>query len=229
MRPLSLRISPPTRSLSVVAALAIFCLLAAPAHAVSYFDWYYSTGTGGCWQTGTISSPSYQCNNVGAGYVASNMIGNGGQYDSTLTTSGDYCNEYGMELFNEPISDDLSQWTGFTTPTPHSSYTVGSGYGGICEASGDTWGQMAVSDSQNECSGAVCGVHHFASLGGLSGSDRPFAAAFGDPTLRVQGHFDAGRVQRIRGRVGIPLPDLERHEYTHWSYYFCRQHDRTLC
>jgi hypothetical protein len=184
----------------LIVALALIALQLAVASATqaASFPWYGANNTT-CWQTGSLGSPSEACDSVGAGYLPTpaeagegrllqHVIGGGFGGDLKLPKNGDYCNAFGIgdELTLQDSTNE-GPATGFTTPTPYSSYQERDANESACQAAGNHWGQEVRNGvSGSLCGtghgGASCGMEHYASIGHGT-NDRPWAGAFGNPSF----------------------------------------------
>jgi len=156
--------------LAVLLLAVAMLVVPASASAVGprFTVWYGSGGgdegapAGSCWE-----GPS--CVAVGAGYLSGHVTTGGGTGAEPWTSHyGDYCNYYRLSPLDAGIADSLGDLTGLTTPTPDSSYQLGSQTGSGCEASGDRWAE-AISGTEPgaDCSDVaqVCGMQHSVSFG----------------------------------------------------------------
>jgi hypothetical protein len=179
---------------AVIYVLVAIAAAATPAFGSNNFYWY---GEGGstCWQTGEPGSPSSNCDSVGAGYLPTpgggagglaHMVEGGISAQVALGTSGDYCGYYRLgDTLKYQEATNQGGNTGFTTPTPYSSYQESDSHQNTCQADGNHWGQEVLdSVSGNGCS-TTCGMNHYVSFGSQGTSDRPWSHWLGEPTLVV--------------------------------------------
>ncbi|HUN78379.1 MAG TPA: hypothetical protein VMU32_05630 [Solirubrobacteraceae bacterium] len=213
---------------------------ASAAQAASFY--WYGENNSTCWQVGELGSPRLECDSVGAGYLPtpgnySNGLAHmledesgGINEDFSLSPSGDYCTYYriGGAVIDQQDSTNEGPTSGFTTPTPYSSYQEGdktSGAYNACQADGTDWGQVMRGASGKGCGGegGACGMKHYVSLAGLNGRDRPFDSRFGSPSLRISTeawvHTLSGSSE-VRGGWGFVCPELED-TTTHGVLEYC--------
>jgi hypothetical protein len=135
--------------------------------------------------------------------------------DINLTSDGDYCNYYkvGDDITSQE-GNSQSGYTGYTTPTPYSSYQESDGHGDACQANGANWGQEVRDEvSGNNCYN-TCGMHHFVSFHEQGLNDRPWASWFGEPSLVISAEAYAHTVtfsgeSEYNGAWGYVCPLLE--------------------
>ena len=172
---------------------AILATGATPAHAASFY--WYGESDSTCWQTGQLGSSSTACDSVGPGFLATpgslkgglahvDEVSTGGSAEGITLPDGDYCNYYKLgDDISKEESNNQGGYTGYTPPTPYTSYQESDSYGNSCQADGTTWGQeVGTGDPSNNCYN-TCGMHHIVSFHELS--DRPWASWFGEPSLAV--------------------------------------------
>ncbi|HEV7484015.1 MAG TPA: hypothetical protein VGO13_13040 [Solirubrobacterales bacterium] len=116
------------------------------------------------------------------------MTGGGFNGDLHLAKNGDYCNAFGIgdEL---TLQDSVNEGptTGFTTPTPYSSYQERDANESACQAAGNHWGQEVRNGASGSLCGsghgsASCGLEHYASIGHGT-NDRPWSGVFANPSF----------------------------------------------
>jgi len=126
--------------------------------------WYQGTSTGSqSSAAGTVD--------VGPDYLSNRTTASGGGTAATPWNkpAGDYCDSYEVaNMYARPgVNGGVD--TGFTTPTPYRSYQWGSSAlsqgVGMCQASGDEWGQWIDPTVVTDCNSAWCGVQHAVSFG----------------------------------------------------------------
>lgn len=180
--------------ITVLLVVALLSMDAALASGNSFY--WYGKNNSTCWQTGQLGSPSETCSDVGAGYLPSpgnhtsglEWMSEGGIGTSkSLSPSGDYCTyaRLGGELKYQDSTNE-GGLSGFSTPTPYSSYQEGdktsSAYN-ACQANGADWGQAVRGPSGKGCSGEACGMGHYVSFKSQGENDQPWSGVFGEPSL----------------------------------------------
>ncbi len=193
------RIGLAARPTVLVTLLTVFVVLLGAGHDAAYatssFYWYGENNST-CWQAGQPGSSSFACDSVGAGYLPTPGGGAGGLAHMLeggisadvfgVSSSGDYCNYYRLgDHLTLQDSTNEGPTTGYTTPTPYSSYQESDAYKNVCQANGAYWGQeVRRSAPENGC-WTTCGMHHYVSFHSQGTSDRPWNSLFGGPTLVV--------------------------------------------
>lgn len=171
----------------------IACSLCLTGTATAANFWWYGENNSTCWQTGQPGSPSQACDSVGAGYLSvpgknagglEQMVEGGVAADLGLGISGDYCNYYRLgDQLTTPDATNEGPSTGFTTPTPYSSYQEGDAYENVCQAAGAKWGQEVRKAAPANGCWETCGMQHYESFASQGTNDRPWSRAFGSPVL----------------------------------------------
>jgi hypothetical protein len=182
-----------THRLGVTTLLVVLLLLgiSSVAHASSSLYWY-GEGNSTCWQAGQPGGSSFACDSVGAGFLPSHMVEGGISADIFgVSASGDYCNYYrlGDQLTLQDSTNEGST-TGYTPPTPYSSYQQSDAYKNVCQAGGANWGQEVRRAAPENGCWTTCGMHHFVSFHSQGSNNRPWNSAFGGPTLVVSAEAD---------------------------------------
>ena len=183
-------------AMCLMVSVTIGCSAYAGVATAAESIYWYGPGSTNCWQSGWPGSSSFACVSVGAGYLPTpggnagglaHMVAGGIYPQTQLGASGDYCGFY--ELGDNLTSQDSineGPATGYTTPTPYSSYQEGDAYENACQASGTNWGQEIRSAApSNNCWG-TCGMNHYVSFHDQGTNDRPWNPAFGLPSFVVQ-------------------------------------------
>jgi hypothetical protein len=234
-RPSTVRQAVRVLSLTIVLLLGV----ASAASAASFY-WYGEDGST-CWQTGQLGAPSTTCDSVGAGFLPTpgghtggleHMSEGGVSTDLTLSPSGDYCSYYrlGAELTSQDSTNEGST-TGYTTPTPYSSYQEGektSKASNVCQADGSHWGQAVRGPSGKGCT-ETCGMQHFVSFSSQGTDDRPWSGVFGGPSLVLAagaGVHTFTHTGTYYGGWGYFCPDIED-TTTHGVLEYCFQEWRS--
>ena len=206
----------------------------------SNFYWY-GQGNSTCWQTGQPGSPAETCSNVGPGFLSTpgghtggleHMSEGGIGTDLTLSPSGDYCSYYrlGGQLTSQDSTNE-GALTGFSTPTPYSSYQEGdktASASNSCQADGTYWGQAVRGPSGKGCT-ETCGIHHFVSLRSQGTSDRPWAGTFVEPSLVLSAEAGIRTFNHTGshyGGWGYVCPELEDTSF-HGVIEYCFQEWRS--
>jgi len=206
-------------SLAVVLFLSV-ASVASVASASSFY--WYGEGNSTCWQTGQLGASSDVCSNVGAGYLPTPGGHTGGlewmndgaaNSADFLSPSGDYCSYYrlGDDLTSQ-ISSNEGSATGFTTPTPYSSYQEGDAHNNVCQADGSHWGREIRDTAPGNNCWETCGMGHYVSLRSQGTNDRPWSGVFGGPALVLSAEDDpqtfTARGTNV-GAWGYVCPQLE--------------------
>ncbi len=197
-----------------IGLLTAFMLLAATsaAYGTSNFYWYGESNST-CWQTGQPGASSSACDSVGAGYLPTpgggagglaHMVEGGIAPQIQLSTSGDYCGYYrlGDQLTSQDSSNE-GGWTGYTTPTPYSSYQEWDGHQNVCQAYGSHWGQEVRDTAPGNGCWTTCGMNHYVSFGSQGTNDRPWSSWFGNPTLVISEEADPQVLNRTGSGTNV--------------------------
>ena len=188
-----LRSSESRYRLGVTALLVVLLLLgvSSVAHASSSLYWY-GEGNSTCWQAGQPGGSSFACDSVGAGFLPSHMVEGGISADVFgVSASGDYCNYYRLgDQLTLQDSTNEGPTTGYTPPTPYSSYQQSDAYKNVCQAGEASWGQEVRRAAPANGCWTTCGMHHFVSFHSQGSNNRPWNSAFGGPTLVVSAEAD---------------------------------------
>ncbi|MGH2852668.1 MAG: hypothetical protein ACRDLF_00530 [Solirubrobacteraceae bacterium] len=160
--------------------------------ASSLVTYYHGRGQENCWQTGVWYGENGEaCDLVGAGFLPTPgpYEGLAHIYNATpggeeQLPSGDYCNPYGIgEGLKLQDSTNEGQWTGWTPPSPYSSYQESNYADTACQAEGGTWGQKLTPGSGSSCYARVCGMHHQVSFHNQGYNNMPWDSRMVNPKL----------------------------------------------
>ena len=169
--------------------------------ASSSITYYHGRGQENCWQTGVwYGETGEACDLVGAGFLPSPgpyeglaHIYNAAPGGEEQLPTGDYCNTYGIgEALKLQDNTNEGQWTGWTPPSPYSSYQESNYADTACQAEGSTWGQKLTPGSGSHCYEAVCGMHHQVSFHGQGYNDMPWDSRMVNPKLVMYTSAGAG-------------------------------------
>jgi hypothetical protein len=174
--------------LGLLALASIILAVASTSVALASSSFYwYGENNSTCWQTGVPGASAAACDSVGAKYLSgSHQVEGGITAQIAISTSGDYCGYYrlGDALTSEDATNQSAN-TGYTTPTPYSSYQEADPHQNVCQASGSHWGQEVRDAAPGNGCATTCGMNHYVSLGSQGTNDRPWSSLFGAPTLVV--------------------------------------------
>jgi hypothetical protein len=182
------------RRILLVALPLLALQLGAASSAQASSLYWYGENNSTCWQSGFPNTLAPSCDSVGAHYLPtgprmydlSPREGNGGVgFDVKLSPSGDWCNYYRLpEGLNTTDENRESEYTGYEPPSPLGSYQEANlHYRDVCQADGTNWGHEIRASSEGYH--AAFGMQHYVSLIEQGTNDRPWSAAFENPSLAI--------------------------------------------